>query len=304
MKKRHLFLFIFFTFLLLFYPGNADYFQVFAFNHDLFRTSAKKIDLKPIGKIPLIKSPVVQPYLTAEGVYVVELSTFTPLFEHNPHQKFFPASTAKIITALTAVDLYQPEEIVLINKVVNEGQVMGLVEGERISFENLLYGLLIHSGNDAAYAIADFYGYDKFIKLMNQKAQDLKMFNSHFTNPAGLDDQNQYTTPYDLTLAARALLNNQYLKKIVSIKEITISDIDYQHFHQLTNVNKLLGEINGIGGLKTGHTKNAGDNLVSYYRHSNDEYIITVLKSLDRFEDTKNLVNWLNSNIIYYSPED
>jgi D-alanyl-D-alanine carboxypeptidase (penicillin-binding protein 5/6) len=302
MRKRHVVLFIFFTLLILFYPGNSDYFQVFAFNRPLFQKKEKEFPLKPIGKIPIVQS-LYQPLTTAEGIYIVELSTLTPLFEYNPQKKLFPASTAKIITALTANDLYQFDDVITVNNVNVEGQIMGLVEGEKITFENLLYGMLIHSGNDAAYAIANAYGYDKFIELMNKKARSLQMINSNFSNPAGLDDQNQYTTPYDLTLAARELLSNKALKKIVSIKDITISDVDYKYFHSLTNVNKLLGEIHGIGGLKTGHTESAGDNLVSYYRNNNNEYIITVLKSLDRFEDTKNLVKWLNESVSYYSED-
>jgi len=299
MHKRHLIFVILFTLLILFYPGNSDYFQIFAFNRKLFGQKQTSLSLKPVGKIPVVKS-LYQPNTSAEGIYIVELSTFTPLYEHNTNQTFFPASTTKVITALTAYDLFQLDDVITVKNVAVEGQTMGLVEGERITFENLLYGMLIHSGNDAAYAIANFYGYDKFVELMNKKAADLQMKNSHFTNPAGLDDLNQYSTPFDLTLAARELLNNKFLKKIVSIKEITIADVDYKYFHSLTNVNKLLGEIHGIGGLKTGHTENAGDNLISFFRNNDNEYVITVLKSLDRFEDTKNLVKWINDNVDYW----
>lgn len=179
---------------------------------------------------------------------------------------------------------------------------MGLVQNERITVENLLYGLLVHSGNDAAYALADNIGFDKFVNLMNEKAKSLKMVSSHFTNPAGLDDFNQVTTPFDLALAARELLNSKELSKIVSTKEIVISDVDFQIFHKLSNVNKLLGEIQGIGGLKTGYTENAGENLVSLYKKNNHEYIIVILKSQDRFADTTNVVSWINSNVDYVTP--
>jgi D-alanyl-D-alanine carboxypeptidase len=134
---------------------------------------------------------------------------------------------------------------------------------------------------------------------MNEKASALNMASSSFKSPAGLDEFGQYTTPYDLTLAARALLENPYLAKIVSTKEIIISDINYTHFHKLTNVNKLLGEIAGIGGLKTGYTEDAGENLISFYRKNNHDFIITILKSENRFEDTKNIVQWIQDNIDY-----
>lgn len=130
------------------------------------------------------------------------------------------------------------------------------------------------------------------------------MKDSHFTNPAGLDNRSQLVTPFDLSLAARALLQNKYLSRIVSIKEITISDVDFKIFHTLTNVNQLLGEIQGIGGLKTGYTENAGENLVSFYKHQGRQYIIVILKSQDRFSDTKAVVNWIDSNINYITARD
>ncbi len=213
-----------------------------------------------------------------------------------------PASTNKIITALVANDLYKPDTVVTIQRVVAEGQTMGLVQNERITIENLLYGTLVHSGNDAAYALANEYGFDQFVKRMNAKAKELRMTHSHFTNPTGLDDYSQYVSPFDLALAARELLKNKFLSKIVSTKEITISDVDFQIFHKLTNVNKLLGEIQGIGGLKTGYTENAGENLVSFYKHNGHQFIVIILKSLDRFEDTKNIITWINENIDYINP--
>jgi D-alanyl-D-alanine carboxypeptidase (penicillin-binding protein 5/6) len=125
------------------------------------------------------------------------------------------------------------------------------------------------------------------------------MKNSQFANPAGLDEFAQKTTPFDLSLAARELLKDSYLRKIVGTKEIIISDEDYNIFHTLTNVNKLLGEIQGLGGLKTGQTEQAGENLVSFYRHNGHDYILVVMKSEDRFADTRVLVEFIKSSITY-----
>ena len=210
-----------------------------------------------------------------------------------------PASTTKILTALVTLDVFKIDDVVTVKRTLEDGQVMGLVPGERITVENLLYGILVHSGNDAAYALADGFGYNQFVELINKKARELKMNDSLFKNPAGLDDFNQHTTPFDLALAARALLNNNELKKIVATKEIIIADVDFKYFHKLSNVNKLLGEIQGIGGLKTGYTENAGENLVSFYKNNNHQFIIVILKSQDRFTDTKNIVQWLQENIDY-----
>ncbi len=298
MKFRFYFFFTFFSLLFLFYPGDSDLFRIFAFNRDLF--AKKEVVENTDISIPLLINSSFQPTLSAEGVYIVDKNSFTPIFEKNSGKKLYPASTTKIITALVAYDVYDLNKIITINKIPDEGQMMGLVPGERISVEYLLYGTLIHSGNDAAYALAYDYGYDKFIDLMNKKAQELQMKNTHFENPVGYDSARQYTTSFDLALAARELLENKYLSKIVSIKEITISDADFKYFHVLSNINKLLGEISGIGGVKTGYTEEAGENLVSFYKHGgSQEYIIVIMKSEDRFQDTINTVSWINSNIKY-----
>ncbi len=297
MRLKHVIFFVFFTLFFLFYPGDSYYFHLFAFNRQLFAQPEQKLSIHVLP-VPYVKYPYY-PDISAQGAYVLELNSFTPVFERDKNGRFFPASTTKMITALTAFDLFKPDDVIQVKHPLNVGQTMGLIPNERITVENLFYGMLVHSGNDAAYALADSFGYQKFVALMNQKAQSIGMTHSHFTNPAGLDDPNQYTSPFDLALAARELLKNKYLAKITSIKEITISDVDFKIFHQLSNVNQLLGEVQGIGGLKTGYTENALENLVSLYKYAGHEYIIVVLHSQDRFQDTKNIVKWIDSDIGY-----
>jgi len=301
MKLRFYLLFIFYALLFLFYPGDNYYFHLFAYNRPLFsqKTTKIKSNLKPV---PYLKNPFLLPETSAQGVYVVDLPSFTPILERNKHNRFLPASTVKILTGLVAVDVYNPSQIITVKRVVNVGQLMELQVGEKITVENLLYGTLVHSGNDAAFVLADNYGYEKFIELINKKASLLKMKNSKFSDPAGLEETSQYTSPYDLALVARELLKNPYLSKIVSTKEITISDIDFKYFHRLTNVNRLLGEISGLGGLKTGYTEEAGENLVSFYKKNGHQFVIVVLKSEDRFLDTSNIINWIEENIDYITP--
>jgi len=290
-------LFILFTLLFLFYPGESLHYNFFAFNHTLLADEKPYVEVK-LNPYPVVKNQSV-PAITAEGAYIVDLDSFTPIFEKNSRSRFFPASTTKVITALVVLDLFQPDDIITVKRQIGTGQVMGLIPGERITVEYLLYGLLVYSGNDAAYAFADYYGYDKFIDLMNKKAKDLGMTSSQFRNPAGLDDSNQYVSPYDLALASRVLLKNKLLSKIVSTKEITISDVDYKVFHRLENVNKLLGEIPGIGGLKTGYTEIAKENLVSFYKKDGKQFLIVLLKSDDRFADTKEVVRWIDENVTF-----
>lgn len=301
MQRRSYILFLFFTLLFLFYPGETEYFKLFAFNRELFARTNPKYKLKN-NPVPFLKSQYY-PQITAEGAYIVDLPTFTPIFAKNSRQRFIPASTTKIITALVASDLYNPDDILTVKRIITEGQVMELISGERLTAENLLYGTLVHSGNDAAFALADNFGPEKYINLMNLKAKQLDMSQSHFVDPAGLEEYNQYTTPFDLALAARALLENNELKKMVGTKDITIADVDYKYFHKLTNVNKLLGEVQGIGGLKTGFTENAKENLVSFYKSDGHQFIIVILKSEDRFEDTKQVISWINSNVDYFTTD-
>lgn len=294
-------LFIFLSLLFLFYPGDSYYVRLFSFNRSLFITAPAKTHFREV-KVPYLLNPVVKPALTAKSVYVVDLESFTPVLEKNEHIRYSPASTTKIITALTAENIFLPQSTLTVKRSFDEGQIIGLVMGEKITFENLLYGLLVASGNDAAYAIADNHslGLDDFVVKMNETAKSLNMKDSEFKNPAGLDDFGQHTSAYDLALAARALLADSFLAKIVSIKQITVSDADFKIFHDLKNINKLLGEIPGIGGLKTGYTEDAGENLVTFYKKNNHKFIVVVLGSEDRFEDTTRIVTWINSNVDYF----
>ena len=298
MSLKTITLFAFFSVLFLFYPGDSSLFHTFSYHRAIFSNQNRSIAYAN-NPIPVRLSDI-NPEISAESAYIVDRKSFTPVFEKNAHKQMYPASTAKIITALVAYDIYKTDSTIKITNVLEDGQVMGLVNGEVITVENLLYGTLVHSGNDAAYALSQPIGLSAFVEKMNEKAQKLQMKDTYFENPAGLHNPMQVSSAFDLALAGRALLNNSYLSKIVSTKEIEISDINYQYFHRLINVNKLLGEIPGVGGLKTGYTIESGENLVSLYRTSDGhEFIIVVLNSLDRFEDTKSIVNWINANVSY-----
>ena len=184
------------TLIMLFYPGSNYYTQLFSFNPDLFTTPLHRTDSYNVSSIPFIRPGTIDPFLTATSVYVIDVDSTTPLLEKNSSLKLYPASTVKVITALTALDTFELNDVLVAKRIIEEGQVMDLVKDEKMTFENLLYGLLVHSGNDAAYVIADNYpdGYDAFIKAMNDKATSLGMKNSRFHNPAGLDNSGQYVS--------------------------------------------------------------------------------------------------------------
>lgn len=236
--------------------------------------------------------------ITATGVVVQDSDSGVFLYKRNENVELSPASTTKLLTALVALENFSLDDVVTIKQMNIDGQSMGLVPGERITVENLLYGALIYSGNDAAWALSEYYpgGEPKFVEAMNAKGRDLHLTHSRFTNPVGYDDPNHKMTPEDLALLGEAALNNKTIAKMVAIPEITISDVTHTYFHQLKNVNQLLGKIPGVGGIKTGWTEGAGENLITLVERGGHKIIIVTLHSQDRFGDTSKLIDWTFGN--------
>lgn len=235
---------------------------------------------------------------SAGGIVIQDIDSSVMLYKRNEAQKLSPASTTKILTALVALDAYQLDDVLTVKTVVNNGATMKLVPGERITAENVLYGALIESGNDAAYTLADNYpgGVDAFVTAMNNKAKTLHLTDSSFTNPVGYDDPNHKMTPMDLARLAIVALSNRTIAKMVAIPQITISDVTHTYFHPLQNVNQLLGKIPGVGGIKTGWTEEAGENLVTLVERGGHRVIVVVLHSRDRFGETARLIDWVYNN--------
>lgn len=233
--------------------------------------------------------------VTAGGVVITDADSGVIIYQRNSYESFSPASTTKILSALVALDAYSLDDVLTVKTLQNNGQTMKLVAGERMTVENLLYGALIQSGNDAAWALAENYpgGVDGFVAAMNEKAKALHLSESRFTNPVGFDDPGHKMTPMDLARLATIALLNKTIAKMVAIPQITISDVTHTYFHNLTNVNQLLGKIPGVGGIKTGWTQEAGENLVTLVDRGNHRVIIVVLKSRDRFADTTKLIDWV-----------
>ena len=236
--------------------------------------------------------------LSAGGIIVLDIDSGVYLYKRNEEELLFPASTTKILTELVALDAYNLEDVVTVKTLSNEGQTMGLVAGERMTVENLLYGTLIASGNDSAWALAEHYegGVDSFVAQMNEKAKALHLTKSTFTNPVGYDDPSHKMTPMDLARLAGVALTNRTIAKMVAIPQITISDVTHTYFHPLQNINQLLGKIPGVGGIKTGWTEEAGENLVTLVERGGHRIIIVVLKSRDRFGETAKLIDWVFGN--------
>ena len=205
------------------------------------------------------------------------------------------------MTAIVTLENYKLEDVVEVKTVITEGQVMHLVQGEKITVENLLYGILVHSANDAAFALAEHHpeGYDGFIKEMNEKATALHLSATHFDNPIGFDSENHYTTPRDLARLSLVALQNPVIHKIAGVSQITVSDIEYANFHALKNINELIGTLPGVSGLKTGFTQAAGQSLIAAAQRNDRHILVVVLKSEDRFGETARLIEWVFGNFMW-----
>ena len=178
---------------------------------------------------------------------------------------------------------------------------MGLGVGDKVTVENLLYGLLLSSGNDSAYALANAcaHSYNDFIQNMNQKAVDLDMKNTHFINPAGFDDNLQYSTALDLVKLAKIVVANPLIAKIVSTKSTVVTDITGNKTYALENVDKLLGVVAGLEGVKTGQTEGSLGIFISKITRDGNTIIMAVLGSNDRFGETEKFVDWVFKNHIW-----
>ncbi len=253
---------------------------------------------KHFPEIPVLSSTSLFPTFSAQGVMAVDLTSGISLYEKNTDNPLLPASTTKIVTALVALDTYPLDQVLTVGKVKVDGQKMGLFTGEEMKVEDLLYGLLVYSANDAAEVFAQNYpgGYDAFIVAMNIKARELSMDHSNFENPVGLDGINQITTAKDLVRVSEVAMRNPEFSKIVGTKEIIVHDVTGKYSHNLKNINQLLGSVPGVLGVKTGWTENARENLVTYMERNNHKIMIVVLGSQDRFGETKELIDWIFSN--------
>jgi D-alanyl-D-alanine carboxypeptidase len=254
-------------------------------------------------KLPKLKEGFEAfPSLSAQAALAVDVDSGVALYEKNSDTKLLPASTTKIITALVTLESKNPDDVITATPVSVEGQKLGIFAGEELTVTDLLYSLLVYSANDAAEVLAASYcgtpgcGREAFISAMNEKARELSLTNSHFVNPAGLDSPNHYSTARDLVRAAEVAMENNLFAKIVGTKDITISSVEGKFQYKLQNINALLGEVDGVLGVKTGWTENARENLVTFVDRDGRRVMMAVLGSQDRFGETKKLINWIYEN--------
>jgi D-alanyl-D-alanine carboxypeptidase (penicillin-binding protein 5/6) len=247
---------------------------------------------------PVLGTAREAPIISAQGVQALDLGTGTILYEKEPHMELLPASTTKIMTALIALENFSEDDIVTIGNIVTSGKKMYLAYGEQITVEGLLYGALVPSANDAAEALASFdpLGRDHFIELMNNKAGELGMTDTVFKNPSGLESDGHVSSARDMLILGSAAMQNPKFPKYVQTKDITVTSVDGGTPHHLTNVNELLGIVDGVKGVKTGWTENARENLVTYIERGDKKVMVALMGSQDRFGETRELIDWIFEN--------
>ena len=227
----------------------------------------------------------------------------------NEDVKSAMASTTKIMTTIVILEKADLNETVTVSAKAGGtgGSRLGLKRGDKTSVRDLLYGLMLRSGNDAAVALAEHVGgsVKGFAELMNEKAIELGLTNTHFVTPHGLDDANHYTTALELAKLTDYAMDNETFAKIVGTKSTTIY-INNQS-RQINNTNELLGVLNGVVGVKTGFTNNAGRCLVTETKRNNMDIITIVLGAdtkKDRTKDSVNLIEYTFSKYKMYNLEE
>ncbi|MCI8478251.1 MAG: D-alanyl-D-alanine carboxypeptidase [Oscillospiraceae bacterium] len=231
------------------------------------------------------------PSISAASAILVDADSGRVLYEHNANQERLIASITKLMTALVAVESTPDlDQLVEIQReyTLTEGSSMYLKVGEAISLKNLLYGLLLASGNDAALAIAGGCAgeIETFVDWMNQRAKDLGMEHTHFANPNGLNAEGHYSTAADMAKLAAAVLDQPVLAQIVATKSITVAD------RTLVNHNKLLWRYEGCTGMKTGYTDKAGRTLVSSAERNGQRLIVVTLHDPNDWADHAALLDY------------
>lgn len=242
-----------------------------------------------------------EPEIYSRAVVVLDRGSKAIIYGKNENDVRAMASTTKIMTALILIENADLSKTIEVSKNAagTDGSRLGLKTGDKITLNDLLYGLMLCSGNDAAVQIAETIGgsVQGFAEMMNKKARDLGLKNTSFTSPHGLDDDEHHTTAYELAILTDYALNNPTFAKVVNTKYYTVTINGYPK--DLSNTNELLGYLQGVNGVKTGFTNNAGRCLVTSTLRNNFNIITVVLGA-----DTKKIRTRDSIKLIEYTYEN
>ncbi len=242
-----------------------------------------------------------EPNLNSRAAIIYDRNSKEVIYGKEENTKRKMASTTKIMTCMVVLEKGELTDTVIVSKKAagTGGSRVGLKTGDKVSVQDLLYGLMLCSGNDAAVALAEHVGgsVEGFADLMNEKARQLNLSNTHFVTPHGLDNEEHYTTAYELAIMADNALKNNTFSSIVGTKNITININGKPR--NLSNTNELLGSMAGVYGVKTGFTNGANRCLVTSCKRENLD-IITVVLGADtkkfRTQDSIKLINYAMNN--------
>lgn len=265
----------------------------------------QKMEPVSIETIPLPKD--VDSINASAAAYVVfDSNSRSVIAEKNGDLRFSQASTVKVMSALVALGYYDLNEYLVIPYDVYsvQGSKMQLIPGEEVRVIDLLYGMMLPSGNDAAYVLSYYYknGKEDFVEAMNSKAKELKLHNTFFKDPAGYDDEN-YTTGEDLVRLGAFAMEDETFSKIVGTRYYEAYNRSNTHTFYLQNLNELLVYDNVLG-IKTGFTNEAGGVLLTALKNGDSTFIVCVLKSNDRFYDTKDLMEFITEKVEFALPPE
>ena len=270
-------------------------------NHAQPNTSTDSTKLISYQPAPIIKSNK-QFMADASAAIVYDANSGSVIFEKSAGSQRPIASINKLMTALVIMETHKPNEVVTVKDLPELGpydQKIGIKNGEEFELSELLKATLIHSANDAANALAiyDSGSIEAFALKMNQKGKQWGLNNSKYSNANGLEGGDDYSSARDVATLASLLIQNKYFADIVRTNSLYISNLSGKEY-LLTSTNKILGQ-GGIVGMKTGYTLKAGQCLVTVAERNGNKIITVVLDSPDRFQESKNMVDWAFNNYIW-----
>lgn len=250
----------------------------------------------PLSAVPAAAAAPKAPQIAAGAAILMDWETGEVLFQRNAHQRRDPASTTKVLTALIALERGDLDAKVKVSRkaAYTVGSSMYIKPGEVYSLHDLLYGLLMRSGNDAAVAIAEHLAgsVEEFATWMNARAKAAGARNSHFVNPHGLTVANHYSTAYDLAMITREAMRDPRFRSIVAEKAEALTYEDLNREVILYNTNRLLHEVDGADGVKTGTTAAAGPCLIASATRQDQKLISVVLRAGNRWRESARILEW------------
>lgn len=247
------------------------------------------------------------PTISASSAAVVDKESGASLFAKNAQAVYLPASTTKLMTALVVRESMQLDDVITVPEIgLIDGSKIGLRPGQQFTVHSLLKAMLIHSANDAAEVLSSQYpgGTSAFVVRMNIRAQELHLRQTIFENPTGFDGTHHQTTSADLAQLSREVVKDPVLQEIVKTKSEYITDVSRKLSFFITNTHQLVGTDPTITGIKTGTTDGAGQVLITQVERPAHTFEVVVMGSGDRYQDTRRLIEWVDSAYQWYSTQD